>query len=591
MKRKKKPGQQKDIMPATGAAAPDVAAPPRKAGWGALALVAALSAVVYFVSMPKFQYPGDNFTPRAEAAYWVKSGELGIPYTTNGVPNELKRQYVGPGSERGQYFYENDDRHRLYSKYGIGYTLLYAPLVWMETKLFGDEDRATRPGDVLPAVKVLDVSNAFLATVATVYVFLMTGLFMTAAWRRIAVTFGVQFASLVWYYIRAPCLEPYQYVLFAAWAYHSLFFVEACRPGSGISARRAWLHIGLASCMGAGLFLLKNFYAVLFPAMGLAALLAGPVPVAAKPSALWTGRIWRIALWMGVPVAAAGIVFMWTNHIRFGGWLASGYAQWVDAQGRPNTRFAAEFFGVAFTKQLFRPGNYNLFIHAPLLLAALLGWWSFAKRFGRSALFIGVTVFMLFIPLCFYSGWHGEWCYGPRYLIYLIPLLALPLSESWDLASIHGRKALRWAWRGVIVGLVWLGLWLTVCANGTHYFTWHFSSTYFPETQYPEGDANARKQRYEPIRAYFEDMPCHAIAHRDMARFAEGKAEFPPIACLRADIAAGKPEAIAYAKKVAEDLVQKGVPAQYFKTYDDVLSILGKVILQQVGESNYWIWR
>ncbi|MCA9067945.1 MAG: hypothetical protein KDA84_03430, partial [Planctomycetaceae bacterium] len=38
-----------------------------------------VTVLVLLVTMPVVFYPGDNFTPRAEAAYFLSTGEFGIP--------------------------------------------------------------------------------------------------------------------------------------------------------------------------------------------------------------------------------------------------------------------------------------------------------------------------------------------------------------------------------------------------------------------------------------------------------------------------------------------------------------------------------
>ena len=81
-----------------------------------------VSLGILFLTMPAFFYPGDNFTPRAEAAHLLMTGEFGIPLSR---ADELG-EFVNP-HDRGRYFVENYSQGRFFSKYGLTYTLLYLP--------------------------------------------------------------------------------------------------------------------------------------------------------------------------------------------------------------------------------------------------------------------------------------------------------------------------------------------------------------------------------------------------------------------------------------------------------------------------------
>lgn len=77
---------------------------------------------------------------------------------------------------------------------------------------------------------------------------------------------------------------------------------------------------------------------------------------------------------------------------------------------------------------LFSPWR-GLLLAAPVLWLAPLGWlalWRRDERRRELALFAAlVTGFLLFNAS--FNGWHGGWSYAPRYLIPMLPFLALPL--------------------------------------------------------------------------------------------------------------------------------------------------------------------
>lgn len=68
----------------------------------------------------------------------------------------------------------------------------------------------------------------------------------------------------------------------------------------------------------------------------------------------------------------------------------------------------------------------GLLIYAPPVLLSLLGFPKFLRLYRQDALVIG-GIFLLFLVV--YStrrGWHGGACWGPRYLLPILPLLMLP---------------------------------------------------------------------------------------------------------------------------------------------------------------------
>ena len=91
-----------------------------QARWVPLVALLLLVGTVLTVTMPSMIYPGDRNASRMQAINVVTKGELGIPYTDRAMLG-------GFLDERGQYFFENDEKERIYSKYGIGYTLFQIP--------------------------------------------------------------------------------------------------------------------------------------------------------------------------------------------------------------------------------------------------------------------------------------------------------------------------------------------------------------------------------------------------------------------------------------------------------------------------------
>ncbi|MFA6450699.1 MAG: hypothetical protein WCX65_14595, partial [bacterium] len=66
-------------------------------------------------------------------------------------------------------------------------------------------------------------------------------------------------------------------------------------------------------------------------------------------------------------------------------------------------------------------------LYAPILIASLFGAAAFHRKHrAESFLLWAVSCAMAVMYSCWWA-WHGDWCWGPRFLVPIVPLLALPL--------------------------------------------------------------------------------------------------------------------------------------------------------------------
>ncbi|HIG10619.1 MAG: hypothetical protein ABGY71_06240 [bacterium] len=118
-----------------------------------------------------------------------------------------------------------------------------------------------------------------------------------------------------------------------------------------------------------------------------------------------------------LPQALALAIFFALNYLRFGTLLDSGYGEALRGGlfgGDPLT---------AGLGLLISPGKGLLWM-APALLLVFSGARR-AGRHGRSGLALFALCIFLgaFLPALMIRGWHGAWCYGPRYLLPALPIL------------------------------------------------------------------------------------------------------------------------------------------------------------------------
>jgi hypothetical protein len=106
------------------------------------------------------------------------------------------------------------------------------------------------------------------------------------------------------------------------------------------------------------------------------------------------------------------------NTVRFGSPLLTGYHTAYD-QG----------FSIPLIKGLvwnLASSHRSIFLYAPATLLMFLGLPSFAKKHRGPALLIGAVVVYVFVIYSKWWAWHGGWCWGPRFLVPVIPLMLLP---------------------------------------------------------------------------------------------------------------------------------------------------------------------
>ncbi|MCJ8331720.1 MAG: glycosyltransferase family 39 protein [Lentisphaeria bacterium] len=143
-----------------------------------------------------------------------------------------------------------------------------------------------------------------------------------------------------------------------------------------------------------------------------------------------------------IPAIILGGVFCWWNHFRYGSILDTGYDAIGDRDhdlGFKTTPFYTGFFGL-----LISPGK-GIFIYNPLLFLLLFKLKDFyAKQKDLAIMSLGVFVIFLLFHSCWWA-WHGDWAWGPRFMMSAIPLLFAGL--GFIIESIgqkvkqHGKKA------------------------------------------------------------------------------------------------------------------------------------------------------
>lgn len=214
---------------------------------------------------------------------------------------------------------------------------------------------------------------------------------------------------------------------------HTVLVLAAVYVGYLSGKRNSPLLAASAGLLAGMLVNYKLAYGVLLPFLGLAVLWP------AEGNDDRRSNLHRYLIY----IAATGVgIALWMDYSiwRFGTplptWLLAGRPDYPSTFGNP---------AMGAVALLFSPGK-SIFLYSPTLILALLGLKNFGKQaptLSRAVLATSAALFLLISSLSFF---HGDWCWGPRYLVPILPLLALYFPfVSWRRAS--RRLA------GVLIGL------------------------------------------------------------------------------------------------------------------------------------------
>lgn len=341
-----------------------------------------------------------------------------------------------------------DDRPRLYSWYGLGQSLVGVPAYLLGkalAPLATDDDAALLEGTL--AVPWYDRDRAHLRPAIVAHV---------TSWTNAAVVALLAVAVLLFardlgYSLRAALVAASAVGVASAVAPYASSFMSEPAAALGLfgyvwlvwrgrhpeSGRLPW---AVAGFLVAGCVLTKVAYAVL--AVPATVLMLGCARTLPRREAVL--RIGGAVLAAAVPLA----VLAWYNWSRFGAPWLTGYEAHLGKWSTPLLQ------GIA---GLLLSPSYGLLLYCPLVLLAAAGLSRFWRRAPLVALTVGVALITLLGTFARWQWWEGGWCYGPRFLIPLVPLLLLPLATLVDDGPRWARRLL-WPVGALAVVITMYGL-------------------------------------------------------------------------------------------------------------------------------------
>jgi hypothetical protein len=461
---------------------PDAAPRPRRLPTWALFGVVALVTVA---SLPRQEYVGDPFAIRLEAIQLLQTGRLGVP------PEIGSRM-----GTRGQYFFENVEKGWWFAKYGVLNTLLFVPPLAVERAVTG-----ALPWMSPSRVHFLNAMNVLLALLTAAYLVATLRLYTDDAVLQWVYVLAAFYATFWWNYLRAHASEIHQTLFFIAFFFHLVSFLR--RRG------RFRAHLGLASVFLAALCLMKLSHLILIPVAAIAF-------VAAERERVRTGdpgpSPWRdVAIAFALPVVCLLAVIAVVNQYKFGGPLVTGYQQLASEKDLLGGDLGTALRGFLVSAE------GSLFTHFPPFFFALFAYPAFFRKRPAE----GATIVVLLVALLLLNGrfrnWQGSVCYGPRYLLPLLPIASLPFLQVMEWIRGHLRTAAGVAAAAVVAIVLAGSAWLQHAVNTLPFFTYDLTRNI----------ARARHPDPEAVEVFYERHV--GRVHRDFIRYRRGE---EPLALL-----------------------------------------------------------
>ncbi|MCX6044900.1 MAG: hypothetical protein NT075_07285 [Chloroflexi bacterium] len=346
-------------------------------------------------------------------------------------------QLLWMGSQQGNLGPDGD----LYSRKGLGMTLLALPLLWLAQRW--------------PAIGLVQAAM-LLNPLLTAW----TGALLYRCGRRLgwsqnsalatALIFGL--ATLAWPYAQTFFSDPV-----CGWALFAAFYGLL---SYGQTGRKLYLAAGSLAWSLA--YLTRTVNLITLPIFVIALLIVlrhrtqtqPPDKVASLANyRLLIVRNWRPIISFFLPVIAAGLLSLWWNWLRYGNIWDSGYVA--------SESFSANWL-MGISGLTLGPAR-GLIWYSPALLLGIFGVSWFWKQ-ARWVLGVALSISLIYVLLYGkWYMWHGGYSWGPRFLAPVLPFLALFVGPTWEQLVI--RHQAKWPGRLFAIFLVvlsilvqWLGM-------------------------------------------------------------------------------------------------------------------------------------
>ncbi len=337
-------------------------------------LIFALFTLVYFLS-------AKGNTEITDTSFSIQTAKTIISNHSLSVPS------CRPG-----HCFKSQKDGKYYSRSGLGLAFLFVPYV-LAGKII-----ALSTG--LPENRLIDFFisfyNIFFGAGACVIMFYIAKFFKNSDRASLCLALLLGFATFCWRYSIWDFSEVTQMFFLLL----SIYLVFKNTPKSLV----------LGGLSFGCLFLLKILYLNCLPIFILY--------IFARNKTSMKNALTQIAAFLFM--ALLGFCFILIlNHLRFGKLFEFGY-------GLEANKFYLSGILQHAGKLLFWLDK-GIFIYNPLFILGILGYYKLFKSFPKEAVFLLSIIALNFLLTCTWYGWHGNWSWGPRYLVPTAGLWLIPI--------------------------------------------------------------------------------------------------------------------------------------------------------------------
>ena len=188
------------------------------------------------------------------------------------------------------------------------------------------------------------------------------------------------------------------------------------------------------------------------------------------------------------PLAACGLFQAALNVYRFGNVLEFGYGS------EPATGFTTPLpDGIGYL--LLSPGK-GLFLFAPPVLLGLALWPRLARRRPLEAMVVALVFLGQLLYFARWWAWHGDWSWGPRYMVVTVPFVML----AWGLLFDGWRRTAA-PLKAAAAALAGAGLLVSLLGVAIHYGA-YYSVLSFQLGRGPDVNEARLTWEFSPLRGH-----------------------------------------------------------------------------------------
>ena len=402
---------------------------------------------VYFISLSTF-FAIDQYISRYEVTQSIAERfELSIP---EGSPTSIKGV-----------------NGKTYSLYGLGWPILAVPL-YMIGKIFGH----------YPVTHVFLLNTlAGAATVTLVFLFSIALGYSRRSSLVVAIFYG--FGTLAWPLAK----HPFDHVVETLFVLLSVYFMYLHTSKNTITQL-------LLSAFCIGFAINTRLVSVL----ALPALLVMMASGCGSKYSLADGsRIFfrKMAIFLSMLLPLAGLV-LWYNYYRFGSIYETGFQLLAAKTGLDF--FSGTNFVTGLKGFLVSPGK-GFFYYSPVAILFFFTIVPFYKkhRWPAISFLLLILSYLLFLSRNVY--WHGDWAWGPRYLLAITPFIILPITELLD--SVRWRKKTYFVIIPVHVVFA-LSILIQILAISVHFYNYFYHLQIDQNVQFTRAQGEGVSEIIEP---------------------------------------------------------------------------------------------